>query len=121
MAEGRPEIISIENVPGLARHTAFTEFTDALDSLGYHIDYDVVSCEDYGVPQTRRRLVLLASLLGEISLPATATERPTVADFIGGQPSIEAGETHPNDRAHASMPLSSRNLRRIRQSRPGGS
>ena len=66
VAEGKPEIISIENVPGLARHTAFTEFTDALDSLGYHIDYGVVSCEDYGVPQTRRRLVLLASLLGEI-------------------------------------------------------
>ena len=120
-AEGRPEIISIENVPGLARHGAFTEFTDTLDALGYHIDYGVLSCEDYGVPQTRRRLVLLASLLGEISLPVATTGRPTVADFIGNQPSIEAGETHPNDRAHASMPLSARNLRRIRQSSPGGS
>ena len=121
VAEGRPEIISIENVPGLARHQAFAKFTDALDSLGYHIDYGVLSCEDYGVPQTRRRLVLLASLLGEISLPTPTKKRPTVADFITGQPSIGAGETHPNDRAHASIPLSPRNLRRIRQSKPGGS
>ena len=58
---------------------------------------------------------------GEISLPVATTGRPTVADFVGHQPSIEAGETHPNDRAHASMPLSARNLRRIRQSSPGGS
>lgn len=121
VVEGRPEIVSIENVPGLARHEAFAEFTNTLDSLGYHMDYGVLSCEDYGVPQTRRRLVLLASLLGEIRLPAAAKGRPTVADFINGQPRIEAGETHPQDRAHASMPLSPLNLRRIRQSKPGGS
>ena len=121
VAEGRPEIVSIENVPGLARHEAFAKFTEALDSLGYRIDYGVLPCEDYGVPQTRRRLVLLASLLGEIVLPAATEERPTVADFISDQPSLGAGETHPEDCAHASMPLSPLNLRRIRQSKPGGS
>ena len=121
VAEGRPEIVSIENVPGLARHEAFAKFTETLDSLGYRIDHGVLPCQDYGVPQTRRRLVLLASLLGEISLPDATQERPTVADFISDQPLLEAGETHPEDRAHTSMLLSPLNLRRIRQSKPGGS
>ena len=88
-AEGGPEIISIEmSLASLGM--AHSPRSDALDALGYHIDYGVLSCEDYGVHQTRRRLVLLASLLGEISLPVATTGRPTVADFIGNQPSIEA-------------------------------
>ena len=84
----------------------------------------VVSCLGYGVPQRRRRLVLLASRIGRIALPAPAGhppgEQPTVADFIRSQPKVTDGEAHRRDAAHVTMPLSDLNRRRIRQSKPSG-
>lgn len=122
--EGKPEIVSIENVPGLARHEAFAQFLATLRALDYHVEHDVLSCLQYGVPQRRRRLVLLASRTGRISLPAAPASRrdaqPTVGEFIRRQPRLAAGERHAGDAAHVTMPLSELNRRRIRQSKPGG-
>ena len=74
----------------------------------------VVSCADYGVPQKRKRLVLLASKLGEISLlPPPKQRKRVVSDFIKKPPTE-------SDRFHVSLSLSEKNLRRIRQSLPGG-
>lgn len=59
----KPEFVLIENVPG-ARHDkggAFSETAGALQALGYHVTFDVVDLRDIGVPQSRRRLVLIAS------------------------------------------------------------
>ena len=120
--EGTPDLISMENVSGLAKHKAFDELLVALNCLGYKwCDYDILSCANYGVPQNRKRLVLLASRLGEISLPRPTEEKTTVADFIRDLPAIEDGQTSPDDPAHATLPLSSKNLQRILQSKPGGS
>lgn len=122
--EGRPAIVSMENVPGLAKHPAFAHFVGSLRKLGYHVEHDVLSCLNYGVPQCRRRLVLLASRIGRISLPVPASHprgrQPTVADFIRGQPRLADGEAHRRDAAHVTMPLSDLNRLRIRQSKPGG-
>ena len=118
--EGEPDIVSMENVPGLVRHQAFGDFVAMLEKLGYKCDSDVVSCLDYGIPQTRTRLVLLASRLGEISLlrrPRWKAE--VVADRIKGMPEIGGG--HRRDKAHIALELSEVNKRRIRQSKPGGS
>ena len=121
IGEATPDVISMENVPGLAKHNAFEELLSTLDELGYKwCDYDVLSCSDYGVPQNRKRLVLLASRLGEISLPSPTPTITTVADLIRGLPAIEDGHASPDDPAHASLPLSSMNRKRIRQSIPGG-
>ena len=119
--EGTPDVVSIENVPGLARHEAFATFVATLRALGYHIDHDVLSCLRYGVPQRRRRLVLLASKLGPISLPGgDPGTRPTVSPYIKDQPRVADGQAHDQDAAHVTMPLSELNRRRIRQSKPGG-
>ena len=119
--EATPDVISMENVPGLAKHNAFEEFLATLNESGYKwCDYDVLSCSDYGVPQNRMRLVLLASRLGKISLPSPTQAKTTVADFIRGLPAIEDGYASPDDPAHTSLPLSSMNRKRIRQSIPGG-
>lgn len=50
----------MENVPGLANGRGKQIFTQALAELepSYQVTYDVLNCADYGVPQTRRRLVL---------------------------------------------------------------
>lgn len=121
--EVRPDVVSMENVPGLVRHEAFGDFLAALERSGYWWrDWAIVPCADYGVPQSRRRLVLLASKLGDISLPKPERRRrTTVADFIQCLPPIGDGEAHPGDPAHVALTLSDTNKRRIRQSRPGGS
>ena len=115
-----PDIVSMENVPGLVRHQAFGRLLGTLRSLGYVVDHSVLLCSDYGVPQTRRRLVLLASRLGVVSLPRPIESCPTVADLIRGLPEIEDGQTAADDLAHTTLPLSPRNRERIQQSRPGG-
>ena len=61
--ETQPEIISMENVPQLIKNTVFIEFVTTLIRQGYHIsDYSKpIYCPNYGIPQRRQRLVLLAS------------------------------------------------------------
>lgn len=118
-----PQIIAMENVPELKKTTIFTDFTKELQKCGYHVFYQIVYCPDYGIPQSRRRLVFLASLLGEISLlPATHTpdNYVTVKEAIGNLPPLVAGMTDPDDLLHSATALSEKNLKRIRQSIPGG-
>ena len=74
--EGMPEIVSMENVPNLTRQYIFNSFTEGLQELGYMVNYRIVSCNEFGVPQTRRRLVLLASLLGHIEFNETKKKIP---------------------------------------------
>ncbi|MGT8958582.1 DNA cytosine methyltransferase [Escherichia coli] len=63
-----PELVTMENVPQLRNHKVFEGFVSALKTLGYHLWYDVVRCSEYGLPQNRRRLILIGSQLGPISL-----------------------------------------------------
>lgn len=125
--ETQPHIVSMENVPGLYEHEVFTEFVKTLANNGYYCNIELqklmVYCPDYGIPQHRRRLVLLASMLAPISLippTHTPTNYPTVADAIGSLPEISAGEVNEKDPLHRSSSLSNLNLTRIRHSVPGG-
>lgn len=121
----KPEIISMENVKELAKikkYPVFGEFLRTLKRNGYHVQYDVVNCSKYGVPQSRKRLVLLASRLGEISLiPETHTgKEATVRDIIGDLAPIDDGEISKNDPIHRASKLSSMNKRRIKATPPDG-
>lgn len=117
----RPDIITMENVPTVAKHSVFNDFVDSLINEGYHVWYGVVDSSRYGVPQARRRMVLLASLLGEIKMIPPTHEKPkTVREAIHGLPAINAGESSSEDRLHIASKLSEKNIRRIRASKPGG-
>lgn len=123
----KPDIVSMENVAELQRYEIFHDFMSILDDEGFHYTKDpkkwVVQCQDYGVPQHRRRLVILASRFGPIELiPPThrPSEHRTVADALRKLPPLRAGEEWPTDPLHRSSTLSIRNLRRIRTSKPGG-
>lgn len=119
IGESRPDLVTMENVPQLLDHEVFEKFVDALDE--YRVWKGVVECARYGVPQTRKRLVLLASRLGPISLdPPTGAGNATVRAAISRLPSLKAGEAHPQDRLHVACGLSELNLRRIQASKPGG-
>lgn len=118
--ELQPELVTMENVPQLLGHWVFKRFLKSLS--GYHVWHGVVRCAEYGVPQSRKRLVLLASQLGPVQLiePTHADRALTVRDAIAQLPSIPAGGAHPDDPLHVACNLSEINLRRIRASRPGG-
>lgn len=116
----RPTLVTMENVPPLGKQQIFKDFVDALINAGYHVDFAVVDGRNIGLPQRRQRLVLLASLLGPISIPDADRPKVTVRDTIANLPPIEAGMSDPNDPLHASASLSELNLARIRHSTPGG-
>jgi len=119
--EIKPEVVTMENVPRIEKQDVFKKFLRVLSRLGYEISFQVVNCADYGVPQVRKRLVLLASKLGEISLiPPTHTKRVTVRETIGNLPPLAAGQINANDLLHQASALSPTNLKRIKASRPGG-
>lgn len=63
-----PDIISMENVPQLTKHKVFKDFISLLENNNYHVEFSNVFCPDYGIPQKRTRLVLLASKFSKISL-----------------------------------------------------
>lgn len=121
--DARPELITMENVPGIMKADVFSSFLSTLHDTGYHVSYKVVDCSSYGMPQRRQRLVLLGSLLGDIHVPAPDEWRAsptTVKEAIGNLPRISAGETDKTDPLHSSSSLSELNLLRIRASVPGG-
>ncbi|MDA2933338.1 DNA cytosine methyltransferase [Acidobacteria bacterium AH-259-D05] len=73
-----PDAVLMENVPGIVTRAAdiFDAFTEELERLGYQCQYGVIQMADHGLPQYRRRLVLLAGKGFEIPLP-----EPTHARF----------------------------------------
>ena len=121
--ETRPHLVTMENVPRLEREDVFLDFVAVLRSEDFEVFHGVVNCADYGVPQQRRRLVLLASKLGPIDLIEPTTpegRRLTVRKAIGDLPHLEAGEACKSDPLHQACELSALNLKRIRASKPGG-
>jgi len=124
-----PELIFVENVPGMQRVSASEgPFADFVEELGrtHHVRYGTVCSADYGVPQTRRRLVLVASRLGPIGLPGpthgpvAGCPHSTVREWIGSLPPITAGQRESGISSHRSMTLSKLNLERIRATPEGG-
>lgn len=118
-----PEIVSMENVPSLEKEEVFRDFVRQLQKAGYYVEWKVVYCPDYGVPQKRKRLVLLASRLGEIHLipPLYTKDRyRTVRMVIEDLPKIADGEVHNRDNLHRASKLSEINKKRMKQSLPGG-
>ncbi len=115
-----PELVAMENVPELCKrgHHVFQRFLDTLKNNGYHIDWRIVNCAEYGVPQSRRRLVLLASRLIGIEVPEgryrEASQWRTVRQTIGRLRPLAAGEEDPSDPLHAAPRLSPSNLERLR-------
>jgi len=118
-----PDIVTMENVPKLAKHEIFDQFVACLKENGYSVFKQVVDCRLYGLPQMRKRLVLIASKLGDIKLiepTRKPTEFATVRDVIANLTPLKAGEYDPRDRLHVASELSETNLKRIKQSEPGG-
>lgn len=119
----KPDFVTMENVPQLKKQTIFSDFIETLKGMDYQVSAQVVDAADYGVPQRRNRLVLLASLHGPIRLLSPeeiGVQKKTIREAIGGLPTLKAGETHRTDPLHKARALSDLNLKRIKASIPGG-
>ena len=119
--EVKPELVTMENVPGVRFHSPFKKFHETLNDLGFHCDFSIIQCSDIGVPQRRSRFVLIASRLGPIKLMVSEPRLMTVRDAIGHLPVVEAGKVNVEDGLHKARRLSEINMYRMKASRPGGS
>lgn len=119
VSETKPDIVSMENVADLAKegkYPIFQTFLDTLENNGYKYKYEIVDVSEYGVPQRRKRLVLLASRFGEIELikRTHADNKVTVRDVIKNLEPIKDGEVSKTDPLHRARKLSPLNLKRIK-------
>ena len=80
----RPQNILLENVPALKDDPRFERFISGLESIGYSCLVSVLDAADYGVPQRRRRLIMLASLGRTPNLPTPSAKRVTVRKALKG-------------------------------------
>jgi DNA (cytosine-5)-methyltransferase 1 len=76
----RPKTIMMENVPAIAKDQRLTQMLAELEKLGYKCSTDVLNAAHYGVPQRRRRFILLAGRREKISFADEASYKPVVRD-----------------------------------------
>ena len=125
-----PDYVLIENVPGIKRvrgYSTFHRFLHLLDDLGYQYELKILNAKFYGVPQNRRRLVLLASRVTSVSFPESThgnNGHPlvTVREAIAAYPEIGPGIQHVSVPNHVCASISELNGKRIESTpRDGGS
>lgn len=122
--EIRPTLVTMENVPQVRKHKVFQRFVEELKDCGYSTTINIVKCEEYGIPQSRIRLVLLASLLGKVELrpkDPRRDKRRTVRHAIGKLEKLTAGGVSEVDSIHRTSMLSEMNFKRMLVATPGGS
>jgi DNA (cytosine-5)-methyltransferase 1 len=118
----KPEYVVIENVPGLMinkNESVYSKFLDFLRQEEYIWDEGIVNAHDYGVPQQRKRYLLIGTNLGKtIKLPSPEkNDQLTVREFIRrkkGFACLKAGQEAKDDPLHKAAELSPKNLERIR-------
>lgn len=123
----RPCGILLENVPQIAKgrkNSVLSGFCDALRRAGYSFACGTVDAKDFGVPQTRRRMVLIGveGRREKVDLARKNGCKPrTVRDAIGDLPAIRAGERAVRMPLHRAANLSPANRERLKATpRDGG-
>lgn len=90
----KPLTIMMENVPGLKDYYLFKKVFATLKAMGYDPKVAVVNVKDYGVPQNRKRLVMVGSRLGNLEIAKVRVKKTTVRDAIGRIESIKKTRDH---------------------------
>ena len=110
----RPLVVVFENVPAIKRRSVAWGFVhESLSELGYNVQWTIVNCNEFGVPQKRERMIVLASKI-PMALPLGTKTGATVRDAIAHFP--DEDHAIPN---HKAMNLSPSNLRKIKKLKAG--
>ena len=136
--ETLPKAVMMENVPGLAlrgKHL-LDPMCSQLEGLGYKITLNVLQVADYGIPQFRKRLVLLAGRGFSISMPKP-THSSTGANGLPMWKTVREAISHypapitfseakllgklPSREWHVVRDLSAQNVARLQAATPGTS
>lgn len=83
--ELQPKTVMMENVPELAKDMRIPWIIDMLCRMGYKVGdkvYHIRDARDFGVPQRRRRFILMASRFGKIDFPEKLSVKPNLRDFL---------------------------------------
>lgn len=122
----RPGFVIIENVPGLSKKRAslLPPFRRFLRERNYTFKQGIINSNHYGVPQNRRRYLLVATrLVKKVDFPSVSKKAPVVRDFIGrrrGFKRISAGHRDRTLFLHTAAGLSTKNLQRIKMTALNG-
>lgn len=114
--EAPPDFIIVENVPGLGNSVGkeiYDEFVKTLEKHGFLLDDEMLDAKDFGVPQTRKRFLLVASRHGLPSLPRPMPRErfTTVGDAIRKFPAIAHGERSDSHKNHVARRMRPHHLR----------
>lgn len=106
VAHFSPKMFLMENVPQLLSSDEFTQIKEAAENLGYTVAAKVLHAVDYGVPQKRKRAIIIGSKIGNPEHPVETHVDPikvsllnqnfpvwkTVRDAIADLPKVPNGE-----------------------------
>lgn len=80
-----PKVVLLENVPGMIEDSRFFLFVERLESYGYYCKWGVLDAADFGVPQRRKRLIVIGSRVRLVDLPQKKMmqNKQAIKDYIG--------------------------------------
>lgn len=123
----KPDFVFMENVAGLKKLEPdnLKYFTDILEDEGFSWDVQIKNALNYGVPQNRKRFVLLASKEKEIIIPngeydGVSKSYKTVRDAIKYLPRLQVGKENVKVPNHKCANLNELNRIRIRATKKDG-
>ena len=121
ISEVRPMFFVMENVSGIQGKRGkaiLAELIGKMESIGYHVHKQLINAEDYGVPQRRKRIILVGErndIGSKYEFPKPTGARRTVRDTIEFlPPPPEDGKAHPDYPLHRRDRLSEKNMMRIK-------
>lgn len=88
----RPRALMMENVPGLAGYGQFKSALARLRRIGYEVTWEVRDAAEFGVPQRRKRLILVGTQGGVPTMPDGSHHQTTVRDAIEGLPDVGSSD-----------------------------
>jgi len=122
----KPGYVVIENVPGIKTNeteSGLNKFCRNLEDAGYAVADGIINATYFGVPQSRKRYILIASNGKSVSLPQPEKESAVLKNFIGarnGFPCLRSGHRDDNDFMLTVASLSAKNLERLRRTPKDG-
>ncbi len=113
LEQSQAAVFVMENVPELLRSAEYAEFVEKAEELGYRVEGRILNAADYGVPQRRRRTIVIGTRVGDVRWPEQTHFAPGKVPH-GGKPWTTFGQ------AVKGLPLqpSGKNWHNARNPRP---